>query len=84
MRWEDSTTLMPWTATTSISVCKNSRRAKRIQGGNRLVEQQQLGAFCHGEGERELRALPAGQGAGSLLRVEAQLVEAVARKCLVP
>ena len=43
---------------------------QRVEGGDRLVEQQQLGPFGDAEGERELGALAAGQPAGALLRVE--------------
>ena len=48
---------------------------ERVKGSDRLVEQQQLGSLGYCHRERQLRALPAGQRAGALAPVEAQLVD---------
>ena len=46
---------------------------QRVEAGHRLVEDQQLRPLGHGQGQRELGALAAGQLAGPLRRVEAEL-----------
>ena len=48
---------------------------ERVQAGDGLVEDQQLGPFRESERESELRALAAGQLAGLLVRVEAETVD---------
>ena len=45
---------------------------QRVEAGDRLVEDQQLGALGDAQGERELGALAAGELAGPLRRVEAE------------
>ena len=48
---------------------------QRVEAGDRLVEDQQLGSLRHGEGQGELGPLAAGELAGPLARVEAELVD---------
>ena len=57
IRCEDSTTLTWCSATVSMRLCRNSRRA-RGSAGDRLVEQEKLGPLGdrQGEGELALRA----------------------------
>ena len=67
-------------STTSASVGDELHQAlqevapgQRVQARDRLVEKEQLRPLGDGERERELRALAAGQPAGLLRRVEAEL-----------
>ena len=48
---------------------------ERVEAGDRLVEDQQLGPLGHGQGQRELGALSAGQLARPLARVQAELLD---------
>ena len=57
---------------------------QRVEAGDRLVEDEQLGPLGDGQGQRELRALAAGELAGLLLRVEAELVDPSRRRSRRP
>ena len=57
---------------------------ERVEAGDRLVEQQQLGSLGDAQGERELGALAAGEPAGALRRVEAEPLDAIAGQGGVP
>ena len=57
---------------------------QRVQAGHRLVQDQQLGTLGDGQGQRELGALPAGQGAGLLAGIQVQLLDPAARQPGVP
>ena len=48
---------------------------QRVEAGDRLVEDQQLGPLGDAQGQRELGALAAGQLPGPLARVEAEPVD---------
>ena len=48
---------------------------QRVQTGDRLVEEEQLGPLGDGQGEGELGPLAAGQRAGPLAGVEAELLD---------
>ena len=51
---------------------------ERVEAGDRLVEDQQLGALGDAQGERQLGALAAGQLPGPLRGVEAEPLDPVA------
>ena len=53
---------------------------ERVEAGDRLVEDQQLGALGEPEGERELGALAAGELARLLREVEAEPLDPAARE----
>jgi hypothetical protein len=55
-----------------------------VEGGDRLVEDQQLRPFRGRHGQGELGALAAGQPPGLLRRVQADLVDAPPRQLAVP
>ena len=57
---------------------------ERVQAGDRLVEQQQLGPLGDREGQGEPGPLPAGQGAGPLPRVQAELPDPALGQLAVP
>ena len=57
---------------------------QRVQARDRLVEQQQLGPLGDREGQGELGALAAGERAGPLPRVEAELPRSGARRARRP
>jgi hypothetical protein len=57
---------------------------QRVEAGDRFVQQEQLGSFGHGERERELGLLSAGEGAGALPRIESELRDALAGERVVP
>jgi len=55
-----------------------------VEAGDRFVEDEQVGSFRNGQGQRELRALSAGELPGLLGRVEAELGDPVVGKLLIP
>ena len=57
---------------------------ERVEAGHRLVEDQQLGPFRDGQGQRELGALPAGELPGLLRRVQAELARSGRRRAAGP
>ena len=57
---------------------------QRVEAGDRLVEDQQLGSLREPEGQRELGALAAGELAGLLARVEAEAVDPATGGGVVP
>ena len=57
---------------------------KRVERGDRLVQDQQLRPLRHGERQRELRALPAGQRAGALAEVKSELLDPAGGEGRVP
>src|SRR5438105_5416268 len=56
---------------------------ERVEAGNRLVEQKQLGSLGERDGERDLRSLSARQLADLALEWDPQLAEALLRPRLV-
>jgi hypothetical protein len=57
---------------------------ERVEGGDRFVEDEQLGPFGGGEGEGELGLLAAGEPPGLLGGVEADLRDAGLGEAAVP
>ena len=57
---------------------------QRVEAGDRLVEDQQLGPLGDGQGEGELGALAAGQLAGPLAGIEAEPLDPAAGQLVVP
>ena len=57
---------------------------ERIEAGDRLVEDQQLGALGHGQGQRELRPLSAGKPPGLLRGRQSEPLDALPGEVCVP
>ena len=57
---------------------------QRVEAGDRLVEDEELGPLGHRQGEGELGPLPAGQRPGPLLRVQGELPNPLPRQVVVP
>ena len=57
---------------------------QRVEAGDRLVEDEQLGPLRERQGEGELGPLAAGQRPGPLPRVEAELPDPLPREFAVP
>jgi hypothetical protein len=55
-----------------------------VEAGHRLVEDQELGPFGHGQGQGELGPLAARELAGPLGRVEPELVDPGLGHLLIP
>ena len=55
-----------------------------VETGDRLIEQQKLGALGHGQGEGELGPLPSGELAGFLVGVETEVLDAALGQGVVP
>ena len=75
---------MPCSATASIRPRQELPPGERVQAGDRLVEEEQLGPLGERQGEGELGPLPAGQRPGALLRVEAELPDPAPCQLVVP
>ena len=57
---------------------------ERVEAGHRFVEDEQLGPFRDRQRERELGPLAAGELAGPLARIEAELADAALGQLVVP
>jgi hypothetical protein len=65
-------------------VIRDPHAGERVQAGDRLVEEEELGPLGERQGERELGALPAGQRSGPLPGVQADLRDPPLRQLVVP
>jgi hypothetical protein len=57
---------------------------ERVEARDRLVEHEQLRSLGDGKGERQLRALTAGEFAGLLSRIEPEALDALLGERCVP